>query len=226
GARLCCLSPAAAAGPRGKGGGGRPPPFELTEVAGRWSGRGTADCKGNILMHLAALRALGDQVPVNLKLVIEGSEETTGALEEWVPGHAGLLCADAILIGDGGNAAVGEPAVTVSLRGAVDVVVGVEALASELHSGMYGGAAPAALAALVAALAALGDARGNTTVRGRDTPQASPGAPSPAEPFGADAGVLDGVGFPGDGAVADMVWARPAVPILGIDCPPVVGSAA
>src|SRR5215475_9462678 len=37
----------------------RTPPFELTEVAGRWYGRGTADCKGNILMHLAALRALG-----------------------------------------------------------------------------------------------------------------------------------------------------------------------
>ena len=90
----------------------RSPPFELTEVDGRWYGRGTADCKGNILMHLAALRALGDQVPVNLKLVIEGSEETTGALEEFVPGHADLLRADAILIGDGGNAAVGQPAVT------------------------------------------------------------------------------------------------------------------
>ncbi len=53
----------------------RTPPFELTEVDGRWFGRGTADCKGNIVMHLAALRALGEQVPVNLKLVVEGSEE-------------------------------------------------------------------------------------------------------------------------------------------------------
>jgi len=204
----------------------RTPPFELTEVAGRWYGRGAADCKGNILMHLAALRALGDQVPVNLKLVIEGSEETTCALEEWVPGHADLLCADAILIGDGGNAAVGEPAVTVSLRGVVDVVVEVAALASELHSGMYGGAAPDALAALVAMLATLRDARGNTTVRGLDNTHVWPGAPYPAETFRADAGVLDGVGLLGDGAVADMVWARPAVTILGIDCPPVVGSAA
>ena len=51
----------------------RTPPFELTEVAGRWYGRGTADCKGNIRAHLTALRALGDQVPVNLKLVVEGS---------------------------------------------------------------------------------------------------------------------------------------------------------
>src|SRR5215472_16164273 len=69
----------------------RTPPFEMTEVDGRWYGRGTADCKGNILAHLTALRALGDAVPVHLKLVVEGSEETTGALEGFVPGHAGLL---------------------------------------------------------------------------------------------------------------------------------------
>jgi cysteinylglycine-S-conjugate dipeptidase len=204
----------------------RTPPFELTEVDGRWYGRGAADCKGNVLMHLAALRALGDQVPVNLKLVVEGSEETTGALEEFVPGQAGLLHADAILIGDAGNAAVGEPAVTVSLRGVADVIVGVDALASELHSGLFGGAAPDALAALVAMLATLRDAHGNTTVRGLDNTQVWQGAPYPAETFRADAGVLEGVSLLGDGSVQDMVWSRPAVTILGIDCPPVVGSTA
>ena len=63
----------------------RTPPFELTEVDGRWYGRGAADCKGNIVMHLTALRALGDDVPVNLKLVVEGSEEQgTGGLEDFV----------------------------------------------------------------------------------------------------------------------------------------------
>jgi acetylornithine deacetylase/succinyl-diaminopimelate desuccinylase-like protein len=50
----------------------RTPPFQLTEVDGRWYGRGAADCKGNILMHLLALRALGYDIPVNLKLVVEG----------------------------------------------------------------------------------------------------------------------------------------------------------
>jgi cysteinylglycine-S-conjugate dipeptidase len=204
----------------------RTPPFALTEVDGRWYGRGAADCKGNILMHLTALRALGDGVPVNLRLVVEGSEETTGALEGFVPGHADLLRADAILICDAGNAAVGHPAVTVSLRGVVDVIVHVEALTSELHSGSFGGAAPDALAALVAMLATLRDAGGDTTVRGLDNTQVWPGAPYSAETFRADARVLDGVSLLGDGTVADMVWARPAVTILGIDCPPVVGSAA
>ena len=70
----------------------RTPPFELTEVGGRWYGRGSADCKGNIVMHLTALRALGDDVPVNLKLVVEGSEEQgTGGLEAFVPPNADLL---------------------------------------------------------------------------------------------------------------------------------------
>jgi cysteinylglycine-S-conjugate dipeptidase len=51
------------------------PPFALTERNGRWHGRGAADCKGNIVMHLAALRALGQHVPLNLKLLVEGAEE-------------------------------------------------------------------------------------------------------------------------------------------------------
>ena len=69
----------------------RTPPFRLTEVDGRWYGRGAADCKGNLLMHLTALRALGDELPVHLKLVIEGSEEQgTGGLEAFVPDHADL----------------------------------------------------------------------------------------------------------------------------------------
>lgn len=203
----------------------RTPPFELTEVDGRWYGRGAADCKGNILMHLTALRALGDDVPVNLKLVIEGSEEQDGAgIETFVPNNAELLRADAILVCDSGNAAVGSPALTVTLRGIVNVVVTVEALAAELHSGSFGGAAPDALAALIAMLATLRDSDGNTTIVGLDNTQKWEGAPYAVEQFRSDAGVLDGVGLLGDGDVADMLWARPAVTILGIDCQPVVGS--
>lgn len=205
----------------------RTPPFELTEKDGRWFGRGTADCKGNIVAHLLALRALGADVPVNLKLVVEGSEEQgTGGLEAFVPDHADLLRADAILVCDTGNAAVGHPAATVSLRGMVNVVVTVETLGTELHSGMFGGAAPDALAALVAMLASLRDAQGNTTIKGLDNTPTWTGQPYPPDQFRSDATVLEGVSLLGDGTVSDMLWARPAVTTLGIDCPPVVGSAA
>jgi acetylornithine deacetylase/succinyl-diaminopimelate desuccinylase-like protein len=204
----------------------RTPPFELTDRQGRWYGRGAADCKGNIVMHLTALRALGDEVPVNLKLIVEGSEEQgTGGLEDFVPRHADLLRADVILVCDTGNAEVGVPAVTTSLRGLVNVVVTVEALASELHSGMFGGAAPDALAALIRMLATLRDEAGNTTIDGLDNTQTWAGEGYPATRFRRDAGLLDGVSLLGDGSVADMIWARPAVTVLGIDCPPVIGSA-
>src|SRR3954447_18237916 len=205
----------------------RTPPFTLTEVDGRWFGRGAADCKGNILMHLTALRALGDEVPVNLRLVVEGSEEQgTGGLEDFVPKNAELLRADAILVCDTGNAAVGVPAVTVSLRGMVNVVVHVEALPGELHSGMFGGPAPDALAALVSILASLRDAQGETTVEGLQHDQTWSGAPYETDAFRSDAGVGEGETLLGSGTVSDMLWARPALTILGIDCPPVVGSTA
>ncbi|MFC8923271.1 dipeptidase [Cellulosimicrobium sp. NPDC057127] len=205
----------------------RTPPFELTEVDGRWYGRGAADCKGNVVMLLTALRALGDDVPVNLRLVVEGSEEQgTGGLEQFVPGHADLLRADAILVCDTGNAAVGEPAVTVSLRGMVNVVVDVVALPSELHSGMFGGPAPDALAALVSVLASLRDDKGDTTVVGLDRSQTWTGAPYDPEAFRRDAGVTPEESLLGSGTVSDMLWARPALTVLGVDCPPVVGSSA
>jgi acetylornithine deacetylase/succinyl-diaminopimelate desuccinylase-like protein len=201
-------------------------PFELTEVDGRWYGRGAADCKGNIVMHLTALRALADAVPVNLKLVVEGSEEQgTGGLEAYVPAHADRLRADAILVCDTGNAAVGVPAVTVSLRGMVNAVVTVETLNTDLHSGMFGGPAPDALTALIRMLNTLHDDVGNTVIAGLDDAQVWEGTQYPADQFRSDAGVLDGVSLAGDGTVADMLWARSAVTVVGIDCPPVVGSA-
>lgn len=166
-------------------------------------------------------------MPVNHKLVVEGSEEQcTGGLEDFVPQNAELLRADAILVCDTGNPAVGVPAATVSLRGMVNVEVTVDALASEVHSGMFGDAAPDALAALIAILGTLRDADGNTTVSGLDNSQLWPGEVYPPDQFRSDAGVVEGASLLGSGTVSDMLWARPSLTTLGIDWPPVLGSAA
>jgi acetylornithine deacetylase/succinyl-diaminopimelate desuccinylase-like protein len=106
-----------------------------------------------------------------------------------------------------------------------NVIVTVSSLESAMHSGMFGGPAPDALLALIAMLATLRDARGNTTIQGLECEGSWQGVDYPAEQFRADAQVLDGVELLGDGSVADMLWSRPAVTVLGIDCPPVVGSA-
>ncbi|MCX4750685.1 dipeptidase [Kitasatospora sp. NBC_01287] len=205
------------------------PPFELVERDGRWYGRGAADCKGNILMHLTALRALresgGQVLPVNLKVIIEGSEEQgTGGMEQYALAHPELLTADAIVIGDVGNFAAGLPTATASLRGITEVSVEVRTLAGNLHSGQFGGAAPDALAALLKILASLYDEHGATTINGLPADQTWPGVSYPEDRFRADARVLDGVALIGTGGIADRLWARPAVTVVGIDVPSVVGS--
>ncbi|HTQ69074.1 MAG TPA: dipeptidase [Solirubrobacteraceae bacterium] len=204
----------------------RTPPFELHERDGRWYGRGAADCKGNIVAHLTALRALGNALPVGVKLIAEGSEEQgTAGLERFVPTHADLLRADAIIVADVGNFAVGVPTLTTALRGYAEAVITVSTLETPMHSGMFGGPAPDALLALIRILSTLRDDRGNTTIRGLSADARWSGIDYPADQFRADAHVLDGVDLLGDGRVADLLWSRPAVTVLGIDCPPVVGSA-
>ncbi|GAA0566734.1 beta-Ala-His dipeptidase [Streptomyces violaceusniger] len=203
------------------------PPFELTERDGRWYGRGAADCKGGVIMHLTALRALKEQggVPVNVKMIVEGSEEQgTGGLERYAEAHPELLTADTIVIGDAGNFRVGLPTVTATLRGMTLLRVSVETLEGNLHSGQFGGAAPDALAALIRVLDSLRAEDGSTTVKGLDADAEWDGLQYPEEAFRNDAKVLDGVGLVGSGTVADRIWARPAVTVIGIDCPPVVGA--
>ncbi|AIV37886.1 dipeptidase [Streptomyces sp. MPA0124] len=203
------------------------PPFELTERDGRWYGRGAADCKGGVLMHLLALRALkaNGGVPVHVKVIAEGSEEQgTGGLERYAEAHPELLAADTIVIGDAGNFRVGLPTVTSTLRGMTLLRVKVDTLEGNLHSGQFGGAAPDALAALIRVLDSLRAEDGSTTVDGLAADSTWEGLAYDEEQFRKDARVLDGVELIGSGSVADRIWARPAVTVLGIDCPPVVGA--
>ncbi|WP_031034050.1 dipeptidase [Streptomyces sp. NRRL F-5650] len=203
------------------------PPFELTERDGRWYGRGAADCKGGVLMHLLALRALkaNGGVPVHVKVIAEGSEEQgTGGLERYAEAHPELLAADTIVIGDAGNFRVGLPTVTSTLRGMTLLRVKVDTLEGNLHSGQFGGAAPDALAALIRVLDSLRAEDGSTTVDGLAADSTWEGLAYDEEQFRRDARVLDGVELIGSGSVADRIWARPAVTVLGIDCPPVVGA--
>ncbi|MYW27719.1 dipeptidase [Streptomyces sp. SID2119] len=203
------------------------PPFELTDRDGRWYGRGAADCKGGFIMHLLALRALkaNGGVPVSVKVIAEGSEEQgTGGLERYAEAHPELLAADTIVIGDTGNFRVGLPTVTATLRGMTMLRVQLDTLEGNLHSGQFGGAAPDALAAMIQLLASLRDENGTTTVDGLAGDADWDGLQYPEAEFRQDAKVLDGVELIGTGTVADRIWARPAVTVIGIDCPPVVGA--
>ncbi|HXV96562.1 MAG TPA: M20/M25/M40 family metallo-hydrolase [Gaiellaceae bacterium] len=200
------------------------PPFEATERAGAIYGRGTADTKSNILVHVGALRAWNGRPPVGVKLLIEGQEEVGSVLEEGYPSeHPEQFHAEALLIADGGNIRPGEPSLTVSIRGDAAVTVGVRTLASPKHSGQYGGAAPDALLALLHGLASLHDERGNVAVEGlrRD---GWTGVTDTDEEFRELAEVEPGLPLFGTGGLGERTWTGPAITVTGIDVPSVEGA--
>lgn len=210
-------------------------PWKLTERDGRWYGRGAADCKGNLVAQLVALRALRevlgpdlDTWPVAIATVCEGSEEqSTGGMEGLARARPELVAADAVLVQDTGNIAAGSPTLTTSLRGTGSVLVTVTTMSRPAHSGMFGGAAPDALQALLTTLASLRSPNGETTVDGLAHDGVWDGAPFPVDRFAEDARVVEGVApLTGDGTVADLLWARPAATVLAIDAPPVAGAIA
>src|SRR3954469_5100223 len=130
------------------------PPFEPTERDGRLYGRGAADDKAGVLMHLAVLRAFGGTPPVGVVLFIEGEEEIgSPTLTTLLAQHKDVLRADVIVIADSANAAVDIPSFTTSLRGLVDLCVEVRLLESPVHSGVYGGPIADALSGLCRMLA-------------------------------------------------------------------------
>lgn len=113
---------------------------------------------------------------------------------------------------------------TTALRGMTLLRVRVDTLEGNLHSGQFGGAAPDALGALIRVLDSLRAEDGSTTVDGLTGTSRWDGLQYDEAQFRKDAKVLDGVELIGSGTVADRIWARPAVTVLGIDCPPVVGA--
>ena len=199
-------------------------PFEPVERDGRLFGRGAADDKAGILAHIAALRALGDTLPVNVVIFVEGEEEFgSDSLEELLREHRALLSADVIVIADSGNWDVGQPALTTSLRGLVNCFVELRVLDHAVHSGAFGGAVPDALTALCRLIATLHDHAGDVAIDGLARREASP-LDYPEDRFRAEAGVLDGVSLIGTGRIVERFWTRPAVSVLGIDAPPTAGA--
>jgi acetylornithine deacetylase/succinyl-diaminopimelate desuccinylase-like protein len=202
------------------------PPFEATERDGAIYGRGAADSKSNILVHVGALRAWEGKPPVGIKLLIEGQEEVGSPLEEGYPSaNPEPFRADAILVADGGSIRAGQPSLTVSLRGDARITVEVRTLASNKHSGQYGGAAPDALVVLVRALASLWDEHGDVAVEGLRREEWS-GESYTDEEFRALAGLEEGMPIVGTGGIGSKIWSGPGITVLGIDCPAVDGAPA
>ena len=201
------------------------PPFEPTERGGRLFGRGTADDKAGIAVHAAAIKAWAGRPPLDVAIFVEGEEETGSVhLPGFLSNYKELLQADAIVIADCSNWAIGQPTLITSLRGIVNCAVEVRTLDHAVHSGKYGGPVPDALTALCRLISTLHDAAGNVAVKGLHT-----GPPHPvsmkASRLRQVVGLRPEVQFLGDGTLTQQMWASPAVAVLGIDAPPVAGAA-
>ncbi len=197
------------------------PPFEPTERDGRLYGRGAADDKAGIMAHIAALRAHAGSLPVGVTVFVEGEEEIgSDSLPTILERHGEKLRADAIVLADSTNWAVGEPALTTTLRGMIRVLITVETLDHSVHSGMFGGAVPDALMALIRVLASLHDDEGNVAVAGLSSGQAADLEFS-EERLREESGLLDGVQPIGSGSLLSRLWTKPSATVIGIDAPTV-----
>jgi cysteinylglycine-S-conjugate dipeptidase len=199
-------------------------PFQPEERNGRLYGRGSADDKAGIAVHLAVLRAYGDRLPVGVTVVVEGEEEIgSPALEPFLDAYSSRLAADVVVFADSGNWTTDIPALATSLRGLVQATVEVRVLHHGVHSGMYGGPVPDALTALCRLLATLHDENGDVAVPGLARGEADP-LDLTEQRLRADAGMLEGTEFIGTGSLTERLWAGPAAAVIGIDAPAVAAS--
>lgn len=196
-------------------------PFNPVVVDGRLHGRGAGDDKAGIIMHLGAIGAFAGDLPVGVKVFVEGEEEIGSAnLPAFLDAYGDLLAADVIVIGDAGNWRVGVPTLTTSLRGLVDVVVEVRTLGDAVHSGMFGGVYPDALMVLSRLLASLHDDDGSVAVEGL-VEFASDPLDLTEEELAEAARPVAGLQTIGDGGLTTRLWSKPAISILAIDAPTV-----
>src|SRR6185437_3777891 len=129
-----------------------------------------------------------------------------------------LFACDAAVIADIGGQEVGRPGLTVALRGDVACTVTVRTLANPVHFGEFGGAAPDAMTAMIRILDTLHDENGDTVIPGVDSGRWD-GAAMDEPVYREGSAILPGVAFLGTGSLADRVWMKPSVTVLGMDLP-------
>lgn len=206
------------------------PPFEPTLRDGNIYARGSADDKGQMYMHVKAVETLmavhGGKLPVNLKFLVEGEEEIGGkSIAAFVPQAKEKLKADVALVSDTALYAEGVPTLCIGLRGLVYMEIEAKGPGRDLHSGLYGGAAPNAVYGLIELLGKAKDADGRILIPGFYDDVAEPAAAEidswKSLPFDEAAFLSHEVGAsrltgePGR-MILERVWSRPTLEVHGI----------
>ena len=204
------------------------PPFEPEIRDGRIYARGSADDKGQLLMHASAIEAhlhARGSLPVNVVFLAEGEEEIGSPnLVPFVERWKDRLACDAVVISDSSMFAEGIPALLFSLRGLAYFEIFLDSAKSDLHSGTYGGAVPNPATQLARLIATFHDSDGRIAIDGfydrvlewdDSTRAAIRALPFDEEEFRALVGApaLDGeVGY----SVLERRWIRPTCEVNGL----------
>jgi acetylornithine deacetylase/succinyl-diaminopimelate desuccinylase-like protein len=206
------------------------PPFEPAERDGNIYGRGTCDDKGQVWAQVKALESLfatnNQKLPLNVRVILEGDEEVGGeGIATFVASKPPELKSDFALVSDTELFAPGLPTLCVGLRGMIYTEIEVRGAKTDLHSGMYGGAAPNPFVALAQILAKLKDEEGRILIPGFYDDIIPP---SPEElaawkslPFDEEHYRITEVGSPtlvGEAgySVLERTWARPSLDVHGM----------
>ncbi len=215
------------------------PPFEPVERNGRLYGRGTADDKGGILVHVAAVAAYlrtAASLPCNVRFVIEGEEEIGSEnLARFLARYKSLMAADAVVLSDTSNFETGVPGLTYRLRGMCQVDVEVRCLERPVHSGQRGGAVPDPVQILSRLIAELTDRDGSLNIPGlyrrveKQTARRRARIrrlPFDAAKYAKSSGLLAGVRFAGERgfSVYERIWTRPSLAVIAFESHPMLGS--
>jgi acetylornithine deacetylase/succinyl-diaminopimelate desuccinylase-like protein len=205
------------------------PPFEPTERNGNLYARGAVDDKGQMYMHVKALESLlasTGKLPLNVRVILEGEEEVGGeGIASFVASKPPELQADFVLVSDTEMFAPGLPTLCVGLRGMIYTEIEVRGAKTDLHSGMYGGAAPNPFVALAQIVAKLKDESGRILIPGIYDSVTPPSTEELAAwkslPFDeehyrlTEVGSRELVGESGY-SVLERTWARPTLDVHGM----------
>jgi len=204
------------------------PPFEPAERNGNLYARGAVDDKGQVMAQMKALESLlaaDATLPLNVRVLLEGEEEVGGeGIASYVASKPSQLDADFALVSDTELFAPGLPTLCVGLRGMIYTELEVRGAKTDLHSGMYGGAAPNPFFALAQILAKLKDENGHILIPGFYDDIIPPSAEELAAwqslPFDEDEYRINEVGSQLVGeagfSVLERTWARPTLEVHGI----------
>ena len=193
-------------------------PFTPEIIDGRLYGRGSGDNKAGVVTHYEVVKALKDNLPVNIKVFIEGEEEIgSPCMAEFLDEYQDDLEADVIIIADSGNIKIGTPTVTTSLRGLVDGVIIVEQPMRAVHSGLGGGVVPDAFMVLSKIIASFHNEKGELQIEGL--------TPSDMEVLELEEKDIKEIFGSNDinlfelDSISKRLWLEPALSILAIDAP-------